>query len=94
MGADWSVIIFVLLWFTRKDAWDAGAGYGFVVMAYSMGAMLVGFTRGDEVPRLYGWRIDQLLDALLVAAGAIGLWRVRKTGQRSIATTGLDNHVV
>jgi phosphatidylglycerol---prolipoprotein diacylglyceryl transferase len=84
MGAAWALILFVMLWFTRKKVWAAGACYWLVVLAYSLGALLIGFTRGDEVPRFYGWRIDQLLDAFLVAAGTIGLLYVRRTGKRSI----------
>ena len=85
IGAAWSMILFVLLWFTRKKIWAAGTRYWLFVAAYSLGALLIGFTRGDEVPRFYGWRVDQLLDALLVVAGAIGLWRVQRTSKRMVA---------
>jgi len=84
IGAAWSIILFLMLWFTRKKIWSAGTRYWFFVVAYSLGALLIGFTRGDDVPRFYGWRVDQLLDALLVVAGAIGLWRVQRTGKQSI----------
>jgi phosphatidylglycerol:prolipoprotein diacylglycerol transferase len=81
IGATWSLLLFVLLWFTRKKTWTAGTRYWLFVAAYSLGALLIGFTRGDEVPRFYGWRVDQLLDALLVVTGAIGLWRVQRTSK-------------
>ena len=93
-GAAWSMILFVMLWFTRKKIRAAGTRYWIWVLAYSLGALLIGFTRGDEVPRFYGWRVDQLLDALLVVAGAIGLWRVRRMGRQTITETSLDNHGV
>jgi phosphatidylglycerol---prolipoprotein diacylglyceryl transferase len=82
IGATWSMILFALLWFTRKKTWAAGTRYWLFVAAYSLGALFIGFTRGDEVPRFYSWRVDQLLDALLVVAGTIGLWRVQRTSKR------------
>jgi len=94
IGAAWAMILFVMLWFTRKKIWAAGTRYWLFVVAYSLGALLIGFTRGDEVPHFYGWRVDQLLDALLVAAGAIGLWRVQRIGKRTMTESSLDNHVV
>jgi phosphatidylglycerol---prolipoprotein diacylglyceryl transferase len=69
LGAAWSTIVFVGLLLTRRRAWPAGTRFWLFVTAYSLGAFLIGFTRGDDVPRLNGWRIDQLLDAALVAAG-------------------------
>ena len=78
IGAAWSLLLFGLLWFTRKKDWAAGTRYWLVVAVYSLGALLIGFTRGADVPRFYGWRVDQLLDALLVVAGTIGLWRVQR----------------
>lgn len=84
IGAAWSMILFLMLWVTRKKIWAAGTRYWLWVVAYSLGALLIGFTRGDEVPRFYGWRVDQLLDALLVVAGAIGLWRVQRISKQSI----------
>jgi len=85
IGASWSLLLFLVLWFTRKKEWAAGMRYWSVVAVYSLGALLIGFTRGDAVAHFYGWRVDQLLDALLVVAGAIGMWRVRWIGQHSLA---------
>ena len=85
IGAAWALILFLTVWFTRKKDWAAGTRYWFVVTAYSLGALLIGFTRGADVPHFYGWRVDQLLDALLVVAGSIGLWRVRRMRKPSIA---------
>ena len=40
-----------------------------VTMAlYSAGMFVLGFTRGDVVPTLGGWRLDQVLDAAIVIA--------------------------
>jgi phosphatidylglycerol:prolipoprotein diacylglycerol transferase len=85
IGAAWALLLFVLMWFTRRKDWAAGTRYWCVIAVYSLGALLIGFTRGDDVPHFYGWRVDQLLDALLVAAGVIGLWRAQRLGKHSMA---------
>jgi phosphatidylglycerol---prolipoprotein diacylglyceryl transferase len=69
LGAAWSTIVLAGLWLTRRRAWPVGTRFWLFVAAYSLGAFLIGFTRGDDVPLLGGWRVDQLLDAALVAAG-------------------------
>jgi phosphatidylglycerol---prolipoprotein diacylglyceryl transferase len=84
IGVAWSLILFVIMWITRKKDWAAGTRYWSMVMIYSLGALLIGFTRGNDMPIFYGWRVDQLLDALLVIAGAIGLWRIQRTGRRTV----------
>jgi prolipoprotein diacylglyceryltransferase len=77
IGAAWALLIFLWLWFTRKKAWPAGTRYWLFIAAYSLGAFALGFTRGDDVPLIGGWRIDQLLDALLVGGALIALVRLR-----------------
>jgi phosphatidylglycerol---prolipoprotein diacylglyceryl transferase len=77
IGATWALLLFLLLWFTRKKTWLDGARYWFFVAAYSLGALALGFTRGDDIPSLGGWRIDQLLDALLVGVALVALARLR-----------------
>ena len=85
IGATWSLLLFLTMWLTRKRGLAPGTRYWSIVAVYSLGALLIGFTRGDEVPHFYGWRVDQVLDALLVVAGAIGVWRVQRLGKHSIA---------
>ncbi|HZY42772.1 MAG TPA: prolipoprotein diacylglyceryl transferase [Anaerolineae bacterium] len=86
LGAAWSTIVLVGLVLTRRRAWPAGARFWLFVAAYSLGAFLIGFTRGDDVPRLSGGRVDQLLDAALVAVGLSQLVR------RSLAARRKDSH--
>ena len=38
---------------------------------------MLGFTRGDDVPAVGGWRVDQILDALLFSIALIALARLR-----------------
>jgi phosphatidylglycerol:prolipoprotein diacylglycerol transferase len=77
IGATWGLMLFLLLWFTRKKAWPHGTRYWLFVAAYSSGAFALGFTRGDDVPRIGSWRIDQILDALLFSLALIALMRLR-----------------
>jgi phosphatidylglycerol---prolipoprotein diacylglyceryl transferase len=78
-GAAWALLLFLWLWLTRKRAWRDGTRYWLFVAACSLGAFLLGFTRGDDVPAVGGWRIDQILDALLfsLALAALALRRLK-----------------
>jgi phosphatidylglycerol:prolipoprotein diacylglycerol transferase len=73
LGVIWALIVFGLLWLTRRKTWPAGRRLWLLVAAYSLGSFLIGFTRGDAVPIIAGWRLDQMLDVVLVVVGGIGL---------------------
>jgi len=77
IGALWALLLFLGLWLTRVKAWPAGTRYWLFITAYSLGAFVLGFTRGDDVPAVGGWRIDQILDALLFSSALIALARLR-----------------
>jgi phosphatidylglycerol:prolipoprotein diacylglycerol transferase len=77
IGAVWALLLFLLLWLTRKKAWPTGGRYWLFVAAYSLGLFALGFARGDDVPTVGGWRIDQLLDALLFSSALVALARLR-----------------
>lgn len=77
IGAAWALLLFLLLWFTRRKVWPVGARYWLFVAAYSLGAFALSLTRGDDIPLIGGWRLDQMLDALLCGAAAIALARLR-----------------
>ncbi len=82
IGAAWAALLFGGLWFTRRRDWPAGTRYWLFVAVYSLGAVLIGFTRGDDVPRLGSWRIDQVFDAFFFLVGMIQLLhlaRIRRT---------------
>jgi phosphatidylglycerol---prolipoprotein diacylglyceryl transferase len=86
LGALWALILFLLLWLTRRKAWQDGTRYWLFVAAYSLGAFALGFTRGDDIPVIGGWRIDQVLDALLFSLALIALVWLRLK-RRNIPTT-------
>jgi phosphatidylglycerol:prolipoprotein diacylglycerol transferase len=77
IGAMWALLLFLLLWLTRKKPWRDGTRYWLFVAAYSLGAFVLGFTRGDDVPAKGGWRIDQILDALLFSVATMALIRLQ-----------------
>jgi phosphatidylglycerol:prolipoprotein diacylglycerol transferase len=77
IGAIWALLLFLLLWFMRKKVWPDGARYWLFVAAYSLSAIILGFTRGDDVLTIGGWRIDQALDTLLFTVALIVLARLR-----------------
>jgi prolipoprotein diacylglyceryltransferase len=77
IGALWALLLFLWLWLTRKKVWPAGTRYWLFISTYSLGAFVSGFTRGDDVPAVGGWRIDQILDALLFGIALIALARLR-----------------
>jgi phosphatidylglycerol:prolipoprotein diacylglycerol transferase len=81
LGTLWSLIVFGLLWLTRRKNWQAGTRFWLFVASYSLGAFLIGFTRADDVPILAGWRLDQILDAGLTIAGLIGLVLITQSSQ-------------
>jgi phosphatidylglycerol:prolipoprotein diacylglycerol transferase len=76
MGAVWALLVFLALWLTRKRVWRDGIRYWLFSAAYSLGVFVLGFIRGDEVPAVGGWRIDQILDALLVGLATVALSRL------------------
>jgi phosphatidylglycerol---prolipoprotein diacylglyceryl transferase len=78
IGLVWAFILFTALWFTRKKAWPDGLRYWLLVAAYSLGAFLIGFTRGADMPLVGGWRVDQILDVLLFSVAFIQLARIRR----------------
>ena len=42
---------------------------------YSAGMFVLGFARGDAVPMLGAWRLDQVMDAIIVVAGVASFLR-------------------
>ncbi len=83
LGVAWAMLIWVILWITRRRHWPAGARYWLLVAGYSLGAFLIGFVRGDDMPRLGNWRIDQLLDALFFLVGSLQLYRLARANRTS-----------
>jgi phosphatidylglycerol---prolipoprotein diacylglyceryl transferase len=78
LGALWALLVFAGLWLTRDRTWSAGRHFWLFIAAYSLGSLLVGFTRADDMPIVSGWRLDQILDGALTIAGVSGLLATRR----------------
>jgi phosphatidylglycerol:prolipoprotein diacylglycerol transferase len=95
IGAVWALLLFLALWLTRKRAWRDGIRFWSFVAAYSLGAFVLGFTRGADTPILSGWRIDQILDALLCGSALIALLRLRSKRRAALpSATGAETSAV
>jgi phosphatidylglycerol:prolipoprotein diacylglycerol transferase len=77
IGVGWAVVIFALIWLTRRKEWRAGIRFCLFIATYSFGAFLIGFTRGDDAPLAFGLRLDQVLDGLLVIVAIVSLVSLR-----------------
>jgi phosphatidylglycerol:prolipoprotein diacylglycerol transferase len=86
LGAGWSSLVAAGLLATRRRTWPAGTRFWLCIAAYSLGSFVIGFTRADDVPLFGGWRVDQLLDGVLVVVGLSQLMR------GSIAARRKDAH--
>jgi len=49
----------------------SGIRFAVAMMFYSAGMFVLGFTRGDAAPMLGAWRLDQVIDAGIVAVGIV-----------------------
>ncbi len=85
-GAVWAVSVFLMLWVTRRKAGPLGLRYWLFIALYSFGALIIGFTRGDDVPIVGGWRLDQIMDGLLVVIGLIQVLRLYRRRAARAAT--------
>jgi phosphatidylglycerol---prolipoprotein diacylglyceryl transferase len=51
----------------------SGIRFAVAMMFYSAGMFVLGFMRGDAAPMLGAWRLDQVIDAGIVAAGIVSI---------------------
>jgi prolipoprotein diacylglyceryltransferase len=90
LGAAWAAICFVvatLAWPDERPRTKGQAHSPFVIRhsssvrcaatiaLYSAGTFTLGFARGDTVPMLGAWRLDQVIDAAIIIAGVAYLIR-------------------
>lgn len=83
LGAGLALELFVALWLTRRLTWPPGLRVWLFVISYSTIDLLLGFTRGQDLPLLAGWRIDQWLDVGLFMWGCLQAARVWRKAQRA-----------
>jgi prolipoprotein diacylglyceryltransferase len=92
IGAAWAGVCWVIstVSFRAAHEWSRGSSsvtrhpsFVLTMVVYSGGMFLHGLARGDAVPRLGAWRLDQTLDAVIVCLclcyiSALAAVRVRK----------------
>jgi phosphatidylglycerol:prolipoprotein diacylglycerol transferase len=83
LGAGLALALFLALWLTRRLAWPPGLRLWLFVVFYSLIDLLLGFTRGPDLPLLNGWRADQWLDAGLLLLGCFQWVRVWRRAKRA-----------
>ena len=73
MGAAWAAVCFIvaMLKVERRtsNAQIHLASFALTLTLYSLGMFVLGFARGDVVPMLGAWRLDQVIDTGIVVAG-------------------------
>ncbi|MBP7688607.1 MAG: prolipoprotein diacylglyceryl transferase [Thermoflexales bacterium] len=85
LGAGWSGLIAIGLWAARRRVWPPGTRFWLCLAAYSLGSGVIGLTRADDVPLLAGWRVDQVLDAMIVVVSLSQLLRGSLAARRKDA---------
>lgn len=70
VGAAWSALVFAATLAAQHAALRAGMVFALWLTLHSFGTFGLGFLRGDEMARVGGWRLDQLLD---LALGMVGI---------------------
>jgi len=78
LGTAWSASVLGLLLLVHGRVRKHGVLFCIWLLLHGLGTLVLGFLRGDPVPMVAGWRVDQLADGALAAASAI-LLAVRMT---------------
>ena len=73
-GIVWSLFAMLVVWNTaRTMRWRVGANAAYALSLTALGAFLLGFTRGDPMPLVNGFRLD-LIGSGLILLTATGAW--------------------
>mgnify|MGYP001187702079 CR=1 FL=1 len=72
-GLIWSVIVMMLIGWLIFTSRMTGRRFWLALALFSAGMFIIGFWRGDSLPILYGLRLDQWLDGLLLSMALTGI---------------------
>jgi phosphatidylglycerol:prolipoprotein diacylglycerol transferase len=71
LGAGWSAVALAAVVCAVRRARFAGLALPLWLVIYCAGSFGLGFLRGDAGPLMAGWRLDQVTDVTLFAAGVV-----------------------
>ncbi len=72
LGAAWGALCFVVAMASlRSSLVTRYSTFAVTMILYSAGMFLLGFARGDVVPMIGAWRMDQVMDAGIVIVGIV-----------------------
>jgi phosphatidylglycerol:prolipoprotein diacylglycerol transferase len=69
LGAGWSALVFAATLAAQRRARHGGMVFALWLMLHSFGSFGLEFLRGDEMARIAGWRVDQVISLALGMAG-------------------------
>jgi phosphatidylglycerol:prolipoprotein diacylglycerol transferase len=80
LGAAWAVVCLgiSIMGCPRSVSNERDSVFIVTLAVYSVGMFVLGFTRGDDVPMIGRWRMDQLIDAGIVVAAAVSILLMRQ----------------
>lgn len=67
LGAAWSALLLVGVLIVGRRSRRRRMTFALWLLLQALGAFGLGFWRGDPVPQVVGWRVDQLANLLLIA---------------------------
>ena len=77
LGMLYGAILMLFLILCSRRGWLKGKRFGVSLMLWSIGMFLLGYLRGDNVPRIADIRVDQWLDILTLIIGGVYIFRNR-----------------
>jgi prolipoprotein diacylglyceryltransferase len=84
LGAGWSAIVLVILLVWERRPRRQGVAFSLWLTLHSLGSFGLGFLRADQLFAVAGWRVDQLANLALGAAGVVLLASRLVNGRRGV----------
>lgn len=84
LGAGWSALLLSGVLLAERTLRGNCTVFALWVALHSLGAFGLGFLRADEVTIVAGWRVDQVINVLLVAGGLVTAVVTKMTAGQSV----------
>jgi phosphatidylglycerol:prolipoprotein diacylglycerol transferase len=69
LGAAWAALSCIVAWIVRQSR--PAVRFAVTMVFYSVGMFVLGFARGDAVPMIGVWRVDQVMEVGMIVAGIL-----------------------